>query len=246
MQITGNYGAGPAALVTNRTGAGACFWLDSASFVFSAAVIFTIRIQPQNVPSAKAVSSVLADLAFGGHHIFTHSVLAFSILSMAAGGFAISCYNALIATYARDVLHGSTELFGLLGTAVALGMLLGTHGISRLGRLTSKEHLLLGSVALRLAFYCWPLPSRRRWQLLRLSVWALVLLLSYISAQTLIQLATPVELLGRVSGSLRSVLALVQIAGLLLSGRSRTPSVFAFPTSPFQCCWLSWHSRVCA
>ena len=219
MQIAQIIAPGFAGLMISRTGAAVCFWLDSASFLFSAAVVSTIVVPRAAVSVVKDMPRVLADLTFGARYIFTHGLLAFSIFSLAAGGFAVSCYSALIVLYARDVLHGSAQLFGLLGTLVALGMISGTQGITRYGRTLAKERLIIfGLLGMSLAISLLAVFDADPQALvaaLGVGIGAAVVI---IPAQTLMQLSTPMEMMGRVSGSLRSVLAMVQIAGLVLSG----------------------------
>jgi DHA3 family macrolide efflux protein-like MFS transporter len=219
LQITQIATPGVAGLLISRLGAAACFWLDSASFLFSAAMVFTISIQRVGAPAAKEMSSVLADLTVGVRYIFTHGVLTFTVLAMAAGGFVISCYNALIPIYVRDTLHGSTGLFGILGTLVGVGTILATQGMTRFGRAMSKEQLIMAGlfgvtfgVLLLAVFGNIPVAVAATLGM------GFGVALVIVPAQTLMQSATPLEVLGRVSGSVRSVLALVQIAGLLLSG----------------------------
>lgn len=219
MQMTQIVTPGVAGLLINHIGAAACFWLDSVSFLFSAAMVFSIAIQRKTAPAAKEMSSVLADLTFGVRYIFTHSVLAFAIVSMAAGGFAISCYNALIAIYVRDILHGSTGLFGLLGTLIGVGMIAGTQSVTRFGRSRLKERLIMiGLFGVALGILLLGVFGNTPLAVVATLGMGFSVALVIIPAQTLMQGETPMEMLGRVSGSLRSVLALVQLAGLLLSG----------------------------
>ena len=82
---------------------------------------------------------MFADFKEGVRFIFTHATLAFTILSMAAGLFAVRCYSALIAVYVRDILHASTGLFGALGTLVGAGMIVGTQVVTRLGKTRSLK-----------------------------------------------------------------------------------------------------------
>ncbi len=218
-QVTQIVTPGLAGLLISRTGAAACFWLDSASFLFSAAVVSTVLIPPRTVPAAKAMSSLMADLTLGGRYIFTRGVLAFAIFSMAVGGFAVGCYNALIATYVRDILHSFSELFGLLGTLAVAGMILGTHRVTRLGQSISKEHLIvLGLFGTALGILLLAIFASIPLAVIATLAMGVGVAFVIIPAQTLMQSETPVEMLGRVSGSVRSVLALMQIGGLVLSG----------------------------
>ena len=102
---------------------------------------------------------------------------------------------------------------------VGVGMIIGTQFVTRLSRNRSKEHLMMGGLFIVAA------------GILLLAIFGNVPLtviatigmgfgvaLVIISAQSLMQGSTPMEMLGRVTSSLMSVLALAQVAGLVLSG----------------------------
>ena len=209
---------GIAAVLTHWLGEASCFWLDAATFLASAAIVSTLPIE-RRVAGAKRLSSVLSDLSEGVRFIFTHATLAFTILSMGAGLFAIRCYSALIAVYVRDILHASTGLFGSLGTLVGAGMIAGTQVVSRLAKTRSKEHLMMSGlfvvavgILLLAMFGNVPLTIGAT---LGLGIGVAMVI---VPAQALMQGQTPMEMLGRVTSSLMSVFAFAQVFGLVLSG----------------------------
>ncbi len=218
-QLTQILSPGIAAVLIRLTSEQLCFWLDAATFLTSAAIVSTLPIERKTTVASKEFSTVLSDLAAGMRFIFTHATLAFTILSMAAGMFAVRCYSALIAVYVRDILHAETGLFGTLGTLVGVGMIIGTQVLTRAGKKWSKEHLMMGGLFMVAAgilalaiFGNVPITVLATLEL------GVGVALVIISAQTLMQGQTPMEMLGRVTSSLMSVLALAQVSGLLLSG----------------------------
>src|SRR5713226_9524590 len=96
----------------------ACFWLDTASFLFSAAMISTLVIDHQPKTGALNLKSVIAQMGAGMKFIFTHSAVSFVIISMTVGMFAIRCFGALLAVYVRDILHAGSFLFGALSSMI--------------------------------------------------------------------------------------------------------------------------------
>jgi MFS family permease len=218
-QITQILSPGIAAVLIRLTSEQICFWLDAATFLTSAAIVSTLPIERRNAVASKEFSTVFSDLAAGMRFIFTHATLAFTILSMAAGMFAVRCYSALIAVYVRDILHADTGLFGTLGTLVGVGMIIGTQVLTRAGKKWSKEHLMMGGLFMVaagiLALAIFGNVPVTVLATLELGVGVALVI---ISAQTLMQGQTPMEMLGRVTSSLMSVLALAQVSGLLLSG----------------------------
>jgi MFS family permease len=210
---------GLAALLIGSLGENACFWLDGVSFVASAAIVSTIPLHRKSASPGKAMASIFSDLMAGMRFIFTHATLAFTILSMGAGLFAIRCYSALIALYVRDILHGSTRLFGGLSTLIGLGMIAGTQFVTRLAKTQSKEHLMVrGLFIVAAGVLVLAISGNIPLTVLTTLCIGIGVALVIISAQTLMQGQTPMDMLGRVTSSLISVLALSQVAGLVLSG----------------------------
>jgi MFS family permease len=219
FQITQIVSPGIAGLLIGWLSEESCFWIDGVSFLFSAATVSMLAIRRPGQQVSKPLSTVFGDLMEGVRFIFTHGTLAFTIGAMGAGLFAVRCYGALIAVYVRDVLHASTVLFGSLGSLIGVGMMAGTVVVHRLAKTRSKEHMMMSGLfgvaagTLVLAVF----GSTVVTALATIGIGACVALI-VIAAQTLMQGQTPVEMLGRVTSSLMSVLSLAQIAGLVLSG----------------------------
>src|SRR5215468_2520454 len=68
-------------------GAGSCYWLDSATYIYSASMIMTLVIAREPVAPSKdshPIKSVLSDLTVGVKFIFTHATISFVIMAMTA------------------------------------------------------------------------------------------------------------------------------------------------------------------
>src|SRR5579871_2363486 len=128
-------------------GPSSCYYLDSASFVFSGLMIATMTIPPRPPRANRQVKPIVRDLLSGVRFIFGHPVIGFVILSIAAGTFAISAFGSLIAVYVRDVLHAISVLFGALGSSIGAGMLLGGLAVTPLARrMAQKAHLITAGI----------------------------------------------------------------------------------------------------
>jgi predicted MFS family arabinose efflux permease len=197
----------------------ACFWLDAVSFVFSAAIVFTILLERPEHAAGKGLSSVFGELSAGARFIATHATLAFTVLSMAAGMFAVRCYSALIAVYVRDILHAQQVLFTSLSALIGIGMVAGTMVVTKLGEKSSKEHLMvMGLFGVAAGIVLLAIFATIPTTVVATVGMGFCVALVVISAQTLMQGITPMNMLGRVMSSMMSVLALAQVAGLVLSG----------------------------
>ena len=125
----------------------ACFYLDAASFIFSAAMISGLAIvRPARAQGEKTVKSLTQDFVAGNKFIFTHAGLAFVFIAMAVAMFVLSSFSPLISIYIRDSLHAGSFMFGVISAMVGVGMIVGTQLITRLVRSRSKAHVVLGGL----------------------------------------------------------------------------------------------------
>lgn len=208
-----------AGLLVAAFGPASCFSIDSATFVISAWTISTLTIGHQPSAAVKTVRSVMSELKAGAGFILTHPAVSYVVVSMAAGLFAFRCFGALIAVYVRDVLAGGTSLFGILGSIIGVGMILGTQFIHRAARNRPSEQVvsagLVGVAAaiLFLAAVIW-----------KPVVFAAMLATGFfvafivIPAQTLLQQHTPPQLLGKVSGAMMTFMFGSQVIALYSAG----------------------------
>ena len=128
-----------------------CFYLDVASFIFSAAMISTLSvIRPARAQGEKTVKSLAQDFLAGNKFIFTHAGLAFVFIAMAVAMFVLSSFSPLISIYIRDSLHAGSFMFGAISAMVGVGMIVGTQLITRLA---GSVQILCGAGR---AFPAWP------------------------------------------------------------------------------------------
>ena len=200
-------------------GANPCFWLDSLSFVVSAAMISSISIHRERSAAPLKLSSVVTEMNTGLKFIFTHAPISFVMISMTAGMFAIRCYGALIAVYIRDILLGGPRMLGTLSSLVGVGMIVGTQFIHRFARTRSKNHLVVyGLLCIGLCIVVLAAVgtvSTTVAMTLGIGFGAAFIM---IPSQTLLQEETPHAMLGRVSSSLMSALSISQVVAMLFAG----------------------------
>jgi MFS family permease len=198
----------------------ACFYLDAASFVFSAGMIATLVIvRPATQAHSKTMKGFLADFTSGNRFIFTHASLAFVMTAMMAAMFVLACFSPLISIYVRDFLGAGSFLFGIVSSMIGVGLIAGTQAVNRFAAGRSKRDVVLGGL-LALAFGVSLLGLFHNIPMAATSTFALGCAIAFIivPAQTLMQQETPHAMIGRVSSSFMSVLSTAQVLGLLLSG----------------------------
>lgn len=222
-------GPSAAAFIVAAFGAHACYWLDSASFFASAALIASVSLgaaqKPPPVtsaPSAPAktgLARVLSDMHQGISFIVHHAALLFVITAFAAGMFVMGCFGPLIAVYVRDTLHTTTTIFGIASAMIGVGLLIGVNCVNAFGRNRRESTLVylgLGGIGLGsflLAAIPFVAPALLGCFLIGFAAAGII-----VPSQTLIQQETPQALMGRVGSTVMSTVFAAQIAGLLLSG----------------------------
>src|SRR5262249_43904175 len=125
----------------------ACFYLDIASFVFSAAMISRlVVVRPARAQTEKTVKSLTQDFLQGNRFIFTHAGLSFVFIAMAVAMFVLSSFSPLISIYIRDSLQAGTFWFGTISAMVGVGMIFGTQLVRKLAERRSKSHVVLSGL----------------------------------------------------------------------------------------------------
>src|ERR1700743_2584 len=134
------------ALLTEKS----CFYLDMASFIFSAAMISRLAVnRPPRAQTEKAVKSLTQDFVVGNKFIFTHAGLAFVFIAMAVAMFILSSFSPLLSLYIRDALHAGPFIFGIISAMVGVGMIVGTQVLTKAAKgLAKTTVVLLGLLAL--------------------------------------------------------------------------------------------------
>jgi MFS family permease len=220
MQITRILSPSAASAIVAALGAGVCFYLDTASFLFSALMLSAIAIhRPESAPSTGGLSTVIHQLFSGMKFIFTHAAISFVVLAMGAGMFAMSCFGPLIAIYVRDLLKAGYGLYGILSSLIGVGMLVGTFLLQRVTKGRRKEMVVLGGL-LMIGIAILVTALFQYAAVTALGMFGVGFGVAFIIApsQALFQQETPVNMVGRVSSSVMSVLTCSQVFGLMISG----------------------------
>ncbi|HLK08870.1 MAG TPA: MFS transporter [Candidatus Angelobacter sp.] len=197
-----------------------CFYLDVASFIFSATMISTLSvIRPARAQSEKTVKSLAQDFLAGNKFIFTHAGLAFVFIAMAVAMFVISSFSPLISIYIRDSLHAGSFMFGAISAMVGVGLIVGTQLITRVAGSRPKSYVVLRGLFL-LGLGAGLLGAFRNTAMATLSTFTMGFGIAFvwIPAQTMSQQETPPPMVGRVSSTFMSLIAVSQVFGLVLSG----------------------------
>jgi MFS family permease len=200
-------------------GENACFWLDTGSFVFSAAMVWTLSIVRAAPAAHESAKSMWHDFVEGNRFIFTHKELSFAFLSSCAAMFVLSSFSPLISVYIRDLLHKGPMIYGFISAMVGVGLIAGTQLVRTAAAKRPIEEMVLGGLfglglgAGLLGGFSFSATAATSTFLLGIAIAFVV-----VPAQTLSQKETPHEMQGRVSSTFIALFSLAQVLGMLLSG----------------------------
>src|SRR5262249_55094721 len=198
-------------------GANVCFGFDVLSFFVSAGLVMTLAIKRAGPPAT--ASSVLDSLRQGFRFIFSHAVISFVMIAMAAGMFAVRSFGGLLSVYVRDVLRMESATFGVLNSMSGIGMIIGGLLVRKYAARSTPQHMVIGGLAgMGVAVFITALfgtVGTTAGGMLMLGFFATFLM---ITSQTLLQHETPPDMLGRVSSTMMSLLAFAQVIALIGAG----------------------------
>jgi len=128
--------AGPAigGMLVGLLGSGPTMWLDAITFVVAGISLILSSFPSPRKEGVASFKAVLSDAIFGFKFLYHKRALFFVIFLFALVNFFLAPMNVLLPVMAKEVLHAGAQGFGLLGTAISAGMLIGGFVASRLKR----------------------------------------------------------------------------------------------------------------
>jgi MFS family permease len=120
-----------AGVLVAAIGEGWCVALNAVSYIAVLTSLSMMKVAPQ---PPREHNHPLADLRDGFAYVTTHPETRTLLLLLATSSLFGTSYLTLMPVFARDVLHGSSDLLGYLMSAVGAGALTGAIVISRFPR----------------------------------------------------------------------------------------------------------------
>jgi DHA3 family macrolide efflux protein-like MFS transporter len=215
MQINKVLGPAVAGLLVASVGERACFVIDAASFLVSAALVSTLPLRRHEVET-RAVSGLLAELNEGLAFLARNPTLVFVTIALTGTVFATGIFDALIALYVRDRLAAPPQVFTSVVSMLGAGTLLGAGLSSRLARMASKTTVIaLGIVALGITMLPLAVFSRIGITLVTSMCIGLAVGCVIVPAQTVMQEEAPPELLGRIFAAINALILLAKLISVV-------------------------------
>lgn len=185
------------------------FWIDAATYVASAVLLWTIAVPPivraAQTQAQALASSLVAEMRAGWQFLRGETTLLANTLQATVAQFTIGILVALTPVYARDVIQGGTlgweAVYAFLETGIGAGNLIGGFVIGLIGATLDRGRLVIGGYA------AWGLCVALLAVTGNLGVAigltfgsGIANMVFVIPSQTLFQERTPPELMGRVLG----------------------------------------------
>ena len=196
-----------------------CFYVDSFTFLFSAAVLAGLALRRERVEQDKDARSVVKELSKGLKFIANHRAILFVIVSLVAAILAVGAFDALISVFIRDILASDEQLFGALVSLVGVGTILGSLIIAKSGQRYSKVNMVaLGIFGMGLSVLIMAALSKVAVVIACSLLLGLGVAYVLVPSQTLIQEETPHDMLGRVTSTSMSLMTVAQLFSFLVAG----------------------------
>jgi MFS transporter, DHA3 family, macrolide efflux protein len=188
------------------------FWVDSATYLASAALIGTIVVAARTDTEAADDATArerrpgfFAELKEGWQFLRGETVLLANTVQGAVGQFSIGITIALTGFYVKDTFSDETfgwlAALGFLETGIGLGALVGGFLVGLVGaRFAKGRMVIVGYAALGLFIFLFALVGNLGVAFALMFGQGVANMIAIIPSQTLFQERTPAELMGRVVG----------------------------------------------
>jgi MFS family permease len=210
---------GPAlgGVVIAALGVGACFLLNTVSFLAVLAALLALDVERLHPLERDEGRSLTAGIRQGLRYVAASREIALVLGVVTTFSLVGSNFHVLVPLLVEDTLHVGAEAFGLLSASFGLGALLGALAAATLGR-ASWTAFTAGGLGFSLVLLALaPLESVAPIAVL-LFLAGLCFAVQTASASTIVQLRAPDTLRGRVLGLYLFALAGLTPVGGLLAG----------------------------
>lgn len=183
------------------------FWIDAATYIASAALIWTIIVPPIRKVAAAAEekrAGFFAEMGQGWGFLRADRILLANTLQATVAQFTLGILLALTAVYARDTIEAALDpkaVYAFLETGIGVGNLAGGFLIGLIGgRFRRGRTVIVGYAAAGAAIALLGLTDQLPVALALMVGMGVANMVFVIPSQTMFQERTPPELMGRVVG----------------------------------------------
>lgn len=124
-------------------GEGWCFIINGLSFMAVIASLMSMKVKPLNSNHHKG--SILQELAEGLRYSYRNKTIRYLLLLISAIGFIGLPFQVFLPVFARDILHGNSQLLGFLTGSLGAGALVGAFFLASRKGIASLPRIILFS-----------------------------------------------------------------------------------------------------
>jgi predicted MFS family arabinose efflux permease len=178
-------------------------------------------VVPMIVPPARraATASIRANLSEGMKYVWTHRTLRTQLTLAFVPTILAFPYMALMPVFATDVYDKGPGAFGVMGSAVGAGAVIGTLTLATLSNVERRGMLMMSAILLLgVTLVAFSQTKQYELGLVFLAVTGAAQMVYLTTNQTILQMVVPDQLRGRVMGIYMLSQGMMPLGGLLGGG----------------------------
>jgi CRP-like cAMP-binding protein/sugar phosphate permease len=208
-----------AGLITAQYSIAIAFWLDSVTFLVSAALIAMVKIQPLVVEELATIREVIRNLGFGAGFIWRLPILRSMVLLRVPVMLIFGLQNVLLLPFAFEVLGAGEFEYGLQEGFTSIGFVIGSLLMATYAdRLREGTWLVLSFLGMGVAGLAYALSSNIWVAIGLIGVAGLLNAPGFVAGRLINQRNTPREVRGRVFSTNYVIRDVVYLIGMALAG----------------------------
>ncbi|MEO8251978.1 MAG: MFS transporter, partial [Chloroflexota bacterium] len=197
----------------------AVFFVDAATFLFSALMIGLVRIDALEVTEHAGIGAAIRDLGSGAKFIAATPILRSFNLVRIPVLIAFGLQNVLLLPFALRALHATEFEYGLQEGLTSVGFVIGSLVMARLAdRLREGQWLVLSFTAMGLMGLLYSAQSAVWVAISLIAISGLLNAPSFVAGRLINQRNTPREMRGRVFSTSYVLRDVVYLGGMALAG----------------------------
>lgn len=178
-------------------GEGYCFLINGLSFLAVIIALLSMNVKPKN--KGKVHGSVFRELIEGFQYSFNFKPIRYLLILVATTGFFGLPYQVFLPVFARDILHGGSQMLGFLTGTMGAGALLGAFYLaSRKGICGIPRLILISAITFSVALMGFSLSSYPVLSLVLMFFLGFGMIIQFASTNTLLQTIVDEDKRGRV------------------------------------------------
>jgi MFS family permease len=237
MTLVGFLGFGVAGTLIEMVGETAAFWIDAATFVVSA-VFIALMVLPKRELETGTNNSIWTDMKAGFHQVSSVPILRGTVILSIVAPLALGATQPLLLIFSRELLNAGDLGFGLLEGTFVIGIAFGAFILGKVGQNIPRGRLLaLGVVGMGIGQVIGVLLPLWLHDRIDESVYLMAISLPFfflgatsnaavfIGIRTIVQEASPREMIGRVFGVITVASSVAIAAGAAMAGLADSISI---------------------